>query len=77
MNTYYYLHYLFNHKFKKMKKNTQNNKLAFNKAAVTELNDSAMMSIKGHGETTNEPTTFACSNCILLPKTLQTILNVN
>jgi hypothetical protein len=59
-----------------MKKITHNNKLAFNKAVVTELNDAALLSIHGKGDT-NEPTTYACSNCVLIPKTLQTILKQN
>ena len=63
-----------------MKKINTINKLAFNKAAVTELNDVAMMQVNGrHLETTtgNEPTTYACSNCMTItvpPISLQTII---
>ena len=52
-----------------MKKTKTTNKLAFNKASVTELNDAAMMKINGRHletETANEPTTYACSNCMTI-----------
>ncbi len=57
-----------------MKKSTQNDRLAFNKAIVTELNDATLLNINGNGRYGNEPTTYACSNCILIPKTLQTLM---
>lgn len=58
-----------------MKKLNTNNKLAFNKAAVIELNDSLLVSVNGGiastiigGET--------CSGCVCFPVTIKmTIVN--
>jgi DeoR/GlpR family transcriptional regulator of sugar metabolism len=51
-----------------MKSQNKNNKLVFNKAAVTELNDSKLITINGGA------TTYICGDCILIPKTLKTIV---
>jgi bacteriocin-like protein len=48
-----------------MKSLIKNNKLAFNKAAVSELNNNKLNSINGGA------TTFICGDCILIPKTLK------
>jgi len=49
-----------------MKSLNRKDKLAFNKAAVTELNNNTLKRINGGA------TTFICGDCILLPKTLKT-----
>jgi len=58
-----------------MKSQNKSNRLAFNKAAVTELNNNVLNGIKG-GQNTTETvqTTYLCGDCILLPKSIRTII---
>jgi hypothetical protein len=50
-----------------MKKQNTNNKLAFNKAAVTELNENQMVSLNG-GTMTIIPSIFLPPSAVVFPK---------
>lgn len=53
-----------------MKKQNANNKLAFNKAAVTELNDSFLNSVNG-GAASTIVGGETCSGCVCFPVTIR------
>ena len=53
-----------------MKKQNVNNKLSFNKAAVTELNDNLLMEVNG-GAASTIIGGETCSGCVCVPITIK------
>ena len=53
-----------------MKKQNVNNKLAFNKAAVTELNETLLMEVNG-GAASTIIGGETCSGCVCFPVTIK------